>query len=184
VSELFEAPRGRSPLSLVWRWGIVLPVTLLALAGGAADVWTGTLGFWYLLAPSYLLIAVQVWRHFPGDGDAPQTGDDIEGERRRPITIGRVLWSPFLLVLKALMVLGLTFALMVAMWVAIAILTWLKPFWYIYVPTILAIAGLVWLVYRSVVPSKKAVRRRRASARRKSAAKPRKRASGSDVAGP
>jgi hypothetical protein len=183
MSELFEAPRGRSPLSLIWRWGIVLPVTLLALAGGAAEVWTGTVNYWYLLAPSYLLIAVQVWRHLPVDEGAPQTGDDIEGERRQPITVGRVIASPFRLALKALMVFGLSFALIVAIWVAIAILTWLKPFWYIYVPAILAIAGLAWWVYRSVVPSKETVRRRRTT-RRKAARKPPKAASGRNIAGP
>jgi hypothetical protein len=46
----------------LWRWGIVLPATLAAFAGGIADVVTGTLVYWPLLAPSYFVILIAVWR--------------------------------------------------------------------------------------------------------------------------
>ena len=46
----------------LWRWGVVVPVTIAALAGGLADVVTGTLRFWPLLWPSFPVIGVAIWR--------------------------------------------------------------------------------------------------------------------------
>jgi hypothetical protein len=60
----------------IWRWGIVLPTALLALAGGLADVVTGTTNFWYLLAPFYPVIGVLIWRRM-----SPKAEEEAEAKR-------------------------------------------------------------------------------------------------------
>src|SRR5271168_4310093 len=48
-------------LGRIWKWGVVAPVTALAFAGAIADIVTNTVDYWYLLAPSYFVIAISVW---------------------------------------------------------------------------------------------------------------------------
>jgi hypothetical protein len=45
----------------IWKWGVVAPATALAFAGALADIVTSTVDYWYLLAPSYFVIAISVW---------------------------------------------------------------------------------------------------------------------------
>jgi hypothetical protein len=49
-------------LEKAWKWGVVIPLTVLAVAGWVGDVVTATWQFWYLIWPSYAVILVAFWR--------------------------------------------------------------------------------------------------------------------------
>jgi hypothetical protein len=170
-------------LEKIWRWGIVLPTALLALAGGLADVATGTMNFWYLLAPFYPVIGVLVWRR-----TSPKAQEEAEAkawaaveaklaedglpplhrqtDRWTPTSVGEkapemlvsvprriTVWSILGAIvgnsLRLVMVLGLTFICMVAIWGAISIATWGRGYWYVYGPVLAGIGWIAWLVLRS-----------------------------------
>jgi hypothetical protein len=165
----------------IWRWGIVLPTALLALAGGLADVITGTVNFWYLLAPFYPVMGVLVWRRTSAkaqeeaeakrwaavdaklgeDGLPPLRTDrwtpPRAGEKApemlvslpRRITVWSILGAIVGNLLRLVMVFGITFACMVAIWGAISVATWGRGYWYVYVPVLAGIGWTAWLVLRS-----------------------------------
>jgi hypothetical protein len=159
----------------LWRWGVVVPVTVLAFAGGIADVVTGSLFFWYMLAPSYFVIAISVWnslgakagarrraalsaaeRNDEKDQAAPQSmaadacaGDDAIVAQVRPMTMLSIAGEAWQTFLRVLWTLTFTFMFMVLIWMAIAIATWARGYWYIYGPIFAGVAWLVWTVVRS-----------------------------------
>ena len=51
-----------------WRWGVLVPCVVAALGGGIGDVVTGTLRFWWLLAPSYAYRDHRLARHGQSGG--------------------------------------------------------------------------------------------------------------------
>ncbi|HEY2710487.1 MAG TPA: hypothetical protein VGI95_20785 [Caulobacteraceae bacterium] len=150
-----------SDLVKIWKWGIVLPVTLAAFAGAIADIVTGTVDYWYLLAPSYFVIAVASWRNSDmrlidrwraeKARFTKKEADEYVEEMNRPARTapGRAVQSVWQLSMRFLASFRMTFFFMVCMWGAIEFLTWAKPYWYIYVPVILVIAGLIWWAYAS-----------------------------------
>ena len=72
----------------IWRWGVVVPATLAAFAGAIADVVTNTVAYWYLLAPSYLVIAISVWNELSAEAAARRRAErraaDSADEGRSP----------------------------------------------------------------------------------------------------
>jgi hypothetical protein len=167
----------------IWRWGIVLPVALVALAGALGDVITGTLNYWYLLAPSYPVIGILVWRRMSpraqeeaeakewaavqarlaeaGAPPMPLMTDDWappkDGEKApeslvrlpRRISVGSILGAIFGNLMRLMLAFMFTFICMVGIWGAIAIATWGRGFWYVYVPVLAGAAWIAWLVLRA-----------------------------------
>jgi hypothetical protein len=159
----------------IWRWGVVAPVTVLAFAGGIADVVTGTVDYWYLLAPSYFVIAISVWnslgakaearrqaalaaaeRDDETDEAAPQivaadapADDDAIVATVRPVTVLSITGAAWQTFLRVLWTFTFTFMFMVLIWMAIAIATWARGYWYIYGPIFAGVAWFVWTVLRS-----------------------------------
>ena len=148
----------------IWKWGIVAPVTLLALAGALADIVTSTVDYWPLLAPSYFVIAISVWNNL-GDSakarrravaqvaeapidepDADEAGDystaDSDGivTHVQPVTVLSLAGGLWRLFAQGFWTFGITFFCMVLIWMAIAVATWVRGYWYIYGPVL---AGIV-----------------------------------------
>jgi hypothetical protein len=67
-------------LGRIWRWGVVVPATLAAFAGAIADVVTDTVAYWYLLAPSYFVIAISVWNELSIEAAARRRADRLAAE--------------------------------------------------------------------------------------------------------
>ena len=150
-----------------WRWGAVVPATVAALAGGLGDVITGTLQFWYLLAPSYLVIAIAVWRDMNARlarralaaGKADQTPLVEAGDRAmadeplvaRPprVSVGSVVLRLAQGAVRLLAAVVVTSIYLVMIWMAIAVATWGRGYWYVYGPVLALIAWFVWHVWRS-----------------------------------
>jgi hypothetical protein len=162
-----------------WRWGAVIPSTVAALAGGLGDVITGTLQFWYLLVPSYLVIAIAIWRDMDArvarralEAAAREADEDeaargasnqtplIEaGDRAmedeplvaRPprASVGSVVLRLAQGGVRLLAAIVVTFIYLVMIWMAIAVATWGRGYWYVYGPMLALIAWFVWHVWRS-----------------------------------
>jgi hypothetical protein len=91
-------------LEKLWRWGVVLPAALLAVAGVIADAATRTLSFWPLLAASYFVVGILVWRRTSPKAmeEAELTEDaarlaqieelDAEAEGRAPRPLPEAKW--------------------------------------------------------------------------------------------
>jgi len=146
-----EAAAPRSWRGAVWRWGVVTPCVVAAAAGAIADVVPGTLRFWYLLAPSYAAIAITVWR---GMGTRPTAALALEPapveapvliEEPLRVSVGSLAEGLAQGALRLLATLVVSFIYLVAIWAAIAAATWARPYWYVYIPAAVVIAGLVWL---------------------------------------
>ena len=159
-------------LGRIWRWGVVVPVTVLAFAGGIADVVTGTVDYWYLLAPSYFVIAISVWNGLGARSEArrqvalaavddagdetpltivagdPASAEPIVGDER-PVTVVSIAGAAWRTFLRVLWTITFTFMAMVLIWMTIAIATWARGYWYIYGPIFAGIAWFVWTVLRS-----------------------------------
>jgi len=151
----------------VWRWAIVVPATVAALAGGLADVITGTLHYWWLLAPSYPVIGVAVWRSMsakaPAAWEAKQLAElDDTATAAEPappdlalvtdapqVSVGSVATSLGQGAARLLAAVAATFICMIAIQAAIDIATWGRGYWYVYGPVLALLAWLVWAVWRS-----------------------------------
>jgi hypothetical protein len=124
---------------------VVTPCALAALAGGIGDVVTGTLRFWYLLAPSYGVIAITVWRG-AGARRPARPAEAVLVEEPPRLSVGSLVYALAQGALRLLATLVFTFIYLVAIWAAIATATWARPYWYVYAPALAVIAGLVWLI--------------------------------------
>jgi hypothetical protein len=144
----------------LWRWGVVLPVTLAALSGAAADIVTGTLAYWWLLAPSYPIIYIGLWRALGPYAPPPPT-DPLGAQRLPLLTPGGVLARAVYVPWRLFGAFGSTFVVLVCIWGVIAFLTWVRPYWPIYIPVLLALAGFAWLIRREGEPRKRRRRQRR-----------------------
>jgi len=127
-----------------WRWAVVVPCVVAALSGGIGDVVTGTLRFWYLLTPSYAVIAITVWRGMAKAAVAASPAPALVEEPRR-LSLGSAAEGLVQGALRLLATLVVTFIYVVAIWAAIAVATWDRPYWCVYTPALAAIAGLSWL---------------------------------------
>jgi len=67
-------------LGKIWRWGVVVPATLAAIAGAITDIVTDTVAYWYLLAPSYFVIAISVWNELSVEAMARRRADRLAAE--------------------------------------------------------------------------------------------------------
>jgi hypothetical protein len=156
----------------IWKWGFVVPAAVAALAGGLADVMTGTLNYWPLLAPSYAVIGVSVWRGTSAKAEAARRAkqlaeldeaeagksaapaEDLEGAPALVTDAPRVsvgslatnLWQGFVRLLVALVA---AFIYLIAIQAAIDIATWGRGYWYVYGPVLALIAWFVWSAWRS-----------------------------------
>jgi len=158
----------------IWRWGVVVPVTVLAFAGGIADIVTNTVDYWCLLAPSYVVIWISVWNSLGAKAEARRQAalaaadDDAADETApsivaadapaddeaivatvRPVTVVSITGAVWQTFLRILWTFTFTFMFMVLIWMAIAIATWARGYWYIYGPIFALIAWFVWTVLRS-----------------------------------
>jgi hypothetical protein len=150
----------------VWKWAVVVPATIAALAGGLADVITGTLNFWYLLAPSYPVIGVSVWRGLSAKAEAAwrakQLADPDEAVAGAPTppdealvtdapraSVGSVATSLGQGFVRLLGAVAVTFICMIAIQAAIDIATWGRGYWYVYGPILALLAWFIWTVWRS-----------------------------------
>jgi hypothetical protein len=141
------------------------------------DVITGTLQFWYLLVPSYLVIAIAVWRQLdaraartalstaasdedeaarPASSQTPlvEAGDRALGgdplvDRPPRVSVGSVVLGLGQGAVKLLAAIVITFIYLVMIWMAIAVATWGRGYWYIYGPVLALVAWFVWHVWRS-----------------------------------
>jgi hypothetical protein len=201
----------------IWRWGVVVPVSVAAFAGAAADIVTDTLNYWWLLAPSYPVIGVATWRgmdprilrlfgvqqradrlaeadrrvelaetwakeyadaHPPPDDEVATPHNAAGAVNRpsrpppapvaaleqpalvevmapaRPVTVGGLLRGLWEGAMRLLATVSITFIWMVCIWGAIAIGTWARPYWYIYVPGISVVVILGLLIWRMGAPTK------------------------------
>jgi hypothetical protein len=148
-----------------------------ALVGGLADVITGTLQFWYLLVPSYLVIAIAVWRDLdaraarralrtaasdedgaagPVSNQAPlvEAGDRaMQGgllvDRPPRVSVGSIALGLGQGAVRLLAAIVVTFIYLVMMWMAIAVATWARGYWYVYGPVLALVAWFAWHVWRS-----------------------------------
>lgn len=165
-------------LGKVWRWGVVAPVTALAFAGGIADVVTGTLFYWYLLAPSYFVIAISVWNSFSAKAEARRRAELAAAHREaagdepipepatimasddpapaeaivtqvRPVTVWSLADGALRLLVRFLATFTVTMILLILIWAAIEVATRVRGYWYIYSPIIVGIAWFTWTVMRS-----------------------------------
>ena len=159
-------------LEKVWTWGIVIPATVAAFAGGLADVVTGTLDYWWLLAPSYPMIGVAVWRGMSAKAEAAgrarqlaeldeaaagapaQAAEDVAAAAALvsdapQVGVGSVATSLGQGFVRLLAAVTVTFICMIAIQAAIDIATWGRGYWYVYGPVLALLAWFTWTVWRS-----------------------------------
>ncbi len=173
--------QGMSWQGRIWRWGVVVPVTLAAFAGAIADVATGTVAYWGLLAPSYFVIAISVWKDLSADAKASRRADRLAAEATdegrgqetlpslveavepaggstaddaivapaRQVSVVTIIGGLGGGIIRLIMTFGITLFCMVLIWMAIAVATWARGYWYVYGPVLAGIAWLVWSVVRS-----------------------------------
>jgi hypothetical protein len=145
----------------VWRWGVIAPVTVAAVAGVIADVRTATLFYWWLLAPSYLTVAIATWKSLTRqDAEraklAAQAHAEVMAERGESdlvseaphISVGAVTFGAYQLFLRFLATFAIAFMYLIAIQATIAMATWARPYWYVYGPAIAVIAVIAWLLWR------------------------------------
>jgi hypothetical protein len=140
--------------ALIWR-GAIWVASLSAVAGVVADVVTSTLFYWPLLAPAYVMIFLSAWRASRPGAWRLARPDALGTERLPRLTplsvIGRIVMLP----LRLLGALGMVICCAAPIWAVIAFLTWAKPFWQVYVPVMLVLAVIVWLIWREGQPRRR-----------------------------
>jgi len=151
----------------VWKWAVVVPATVAALAGRLADVIAGTLNYWWLLAPSYPVIGVAVWRAMSAKAQAAweakrlaELDETATAEEPAPpdqalvsdapqVSAGSFATSLGQGAVGLLAAVTVTFICMIAIQAAIDIATWGRGYWYVYGPVLALLAWFVWTVWRS-----------------------------------